>query len=94
MNTMQTAGLVTPALGTRFTFTRGSTRRVYELVASATPEAARAAGQHGCDRHTLRVVEESGYLPEHAAGIGSEIHVEDAWFTERTDAKRLPARAA
>lgn len=83
-----------PPLGTRFAFTRRSERRVYELVASVSPSAARAAGQHGCDRHTLRVVEESGYLPEYQAGIGFEIYVEDAWFTERADAKRLEKAAA
>lgn len=74
-----------PTLGTRFAFRHGRTaRRVYELIASRTEEQARAAGQHGCDRHVLRVVEETGYQPEHAAGIGSEIHVGDQWFIERT----------
>lgn len=82
-----------PTVGTRFAFRRGSERRVYELVSSVTERGARAAGRHGCDRHTLRVVQESGYLPEHAAGLGFEIHVEDAWFAERTDAKRLPSAA-
>jgi hypothetical protein len=77
-----------PPIGTRFEFSggRGGHSRVYQLISSADPA-------EGCYRHTLRLVEESGCLPEHSFGVGSEITVEDAWFTERRDAKRLPAGA-
>lgn len=78
-------GAAPPPVGTRFAFRHSSSQlRVYELVETLPADAPSTPDRHGCDRHTLRVVEESGYLPEHAAGVGSEIHVEDLWFRHTT----------
>jgi hypothetical protein len=74
-----------PPVGARFEFRYSRLeRRVYELVESL-PEGK----VHSCDRHTLRLVEEEGFQPERAGGIGFEFQTEDAWFTTRTDARRV-----
>ncbi len=77
------AKVVLPPVGTRYAFAYGSTTRVYRYVARLTRREAIARGEHGCDRNLLQLVEETGVLPEHAAGVGSEICVEDEWFNTR-----------
>jgi hypothetical protein len=80
----------TPAVGSRFEFRpfKGA-RRVYELVEILGLEAAASAERAACDRFTMRVVEEQGFPPSSAYGLGFEMRVEDAWFVNRTDARQL-----
>lgn len=61
-------------------------RRVYQLAASAPPEPGMAGD------HTLVCIldEAWGETAKNDQG-GTEMHVEDAWFTERTDFKRVAA---
>jgi hypothetical protein len=69
--------------------------RVWELVESLPLEGLAHRHnplRHGCDRHTLRLVEEAGFTRAYTYGVGHEIHVEDAWF-DRPDFTRLPATA-
>jgi hypothetical protein len=82
----------TPPLGARFEFRpfRGA-RRVYELVESLSAEQAASKTRCGSDRHTIRVVVEEGFPVDSSYGIGFELHVEGAWFSERTDARRVAA---
>lgn len=88
-----------PPVGTRFLFAdkRASARRVWELVETLTLEGVMADVRHpdrlGCDRHTIRLVEEVGHTPASIYGVGREIHVEDAWF-DRPDFVCVPKAVA
>lgn len=78
-----------PPIGTRYEFRKGRTaHRVWELVESLPEGTKSTAERHGCDRHTLRCVEEVGLIPSECYGVGTEIHVEDAWFAN-TVARRV-----
>lgn len=84
------ARVAIPPVGTRFEFRPfHGCRRVYELVESLPRERAVSATRNGCDRHTIKVLEEEGFPVDSAYGLGFELQVEDAWFIYRTDARRL-----
>lgn len=79
-----------PPVGSRFEFRPFlGARRVYELVESLPREQAASAERCGGDRHAIKVVEETGFVPDASYGIGWTLFVEDLWFTNRTDARRL-----
>ncbi len=69
--------------------------RVWELVETLPLEGLKHRHnplRHGCDRHTLRLVAETGFTPAYTYGVGHEMHVEDSWF-DRPDLQRLDAKA-
>jgi hypothetical protein len=71
--------------------------RVWELIESlpeGRPHQRNPLRTTG-ERHKLRIVEERGFLPTHSYGVGYEMFVEDAWFTWRTDFRRIaPGKGA
>lgn len=84
---------VVPEVGARFMSTKlgKGQRRVWELVESLP--VGQTERWPSCERHTLRCIEESGFTPEYEYGVGCEMNVEDAWFTERTDMARVQGAA-
>lgn len=70
---------VIPPVGSRILIAHKGSHRVYELTETLPAGTPSTENRHGCDRHTLHCVEESGYIAGHQA-IGTDMHVEDAWF--------------
>jgi hypothetical protein len=81
---------VIPPVGATFERTHRHGRRVLELVETLPSGTLNPATGTHCDRHRLRVtVDVDRARTLNWSPVGDEFWVEDEWFANRTDFKRI-----